>query len=135
MMIRGFFTTFLMKHRLGMLGLGKASLGLGLFFISIYYDLSFCHCCKDSEFPPLSTHFLLDLDKSFSFGNAHASMALCDKILSIGAGGLVLEQLVTLDKQLDFGMQYTPSVPHRAMTICRLWIKEYSYMRLIAKKM
>jgi hypothetical protein len=30
MMMRGFFTTFLMKQRLGMFGLGKASLGLGL---------------------------------------------------------------------------------------------------------
>ena len=32
MMIRGFFTTFLMKQRLGILGLGKASFGFGLFF-------------------------------------------------------------------------------------------------------
>ena len=41
-MIRGFFTTFLMKQRLGILGFGKASLGLGLFFISINSDLSVC---------------------------------------------------------------------------------------------
>lgn len=31
MMIRGFFTTFLMKHSLGRFGLGNASLGFGLF--------------------------------------------------------------------------------------------------------
>ena len=35
LMIRGFFTTFLMKQRLGIFGFGKASLGLGLFFIII----------------------------------------------------------------------------------------------------
>ena len=31
MMIRGFFTTFLMKHSLGRFGLGNTSLGFGLF--------------------------------------------------------------------------------------------------------
>jgi hypothetical protein len=31
MMIRGFFTAFLMKHSLGRFGLGKAELGSGLF--------------------------------------------------------------------------------------------------------
>jgi hypothetical protein len=40
MMIRGFFTTFLMKQRLGIFGFGKASLGLGLLLISINSDLS-----------------------------------------------------------------------------------------------
>jgi hypothetical protein len=42
MMIRGFFTTFLMKQRLGIFGFGKASLGLGLLLISINSDLSVC---------------------------------------------------------------------------------------------
>ena len=37
MMIRGFFTTFLMKHRLGILGFGKAKSGSGLFLISIEF--------------------------------------------------------------------------------------------------
>ena len=40
MMIRGFFTTFLMKQRLGIFGFGKASLGLGLLLISINSDLT-----------------------------------------------------------------------------------------------
>ena len=40
MMIRGFFTTFLMKQRLGIFGFGKASLGLGLLLISMNSDLS-----------------------------------------------------------------------------------------------
>ena len=55
MMIRGFFTTFLMKQRLGIFGFGKASLGLGLFFISINSDLSLYHNGKGNNFS-LNTH-------------------------------------------------------------------------------
>ena len=52
MMIRGFFTTFLMKQRLGIFGFGKASLGLGLLLISINSDLS---GCKSTNFPDFDT--------------------------------------------------------------------------------
>ena len=37
--VGGFFTTFLMKQRLGIFGFGKASLGLGLLLISINWNL------------------------------------------------------------------------------------------------
>ena len=46
-MMRGFFTTFLIKQRRGRLGLGNASLGLGL--LEMFIVLGLTHC-KDRTF-------------------------------------------------------------------------------------
>ena len=65
MMIRGFFTTFLMKQRLGIFGFGKASLGLGLLLISINSDLSVSIFeCKNTTFSGKSRKIYVKL----SFG-------------------------------------------------------------------
>ena len=79
MIIRGFFTTFLMKHSLGRFGLGNASFGLGLFFIIIdsyisnsilSYKISWCLCHRltwlfENDHIPFKSEPLLFFQKLF----------------------------------------------------------------------
>ena len=66
----GFFTTFLMKQRLGMLGLGNASLGLGRLMIFINSALSFSR--------PLEV-FCASTDFEVVFGDAQVHLGVTDK--------------------------------------------------------
>ena len=65
MMIRGFFTTFLMKHKRGSLGFGNAAFGSGregVLLITTNFDLTNASYASSVTWPnrkgPIKKHFL-----------------------------------------------------------------------------